>query len=294
MKAKRYSLYTPRAFRVAAAIARCLPAPGLRWVARRLAEANYWCLPRFRKMVRDNLRRVVNGHRPLEQAVRQNFRNFAESLADYVRFENLRPEDIGNVVVENSGLEHLDAALARKRGAIIVTAHLGNWELGGMLCATRGYPVSAITLEEAIDELTAMRENYRGSHGVQTIRIGKSPFAPVPIIHQLQQNGIVAMLVDRPPAESAQEVTFFGAPAKFSSAPAFLAHLTGAMVVPAFVVGIGQGRYRAFMEPPLAMEGGDLSTAVVANTQRLAAVFERVIADYADQWYHFVPIWDRA
>ncbi|MCX6897719.1 MAG: lysophospholipid acyltransferase family protein [Verrucomicrobia bacterium] len=294
MKGKRYKLYTPQAFRAASAVARWLPGPGLRWLARRLADVNYLCLPRFRKVVRANLSRVVNGRQPLEPVVRQNFRNFAESLADYVCYENLRAEQLGDVLVENSGLERLEAGLARKRGVIVVTAHLGNWELGGLLCALRGYPIWAVTLEEEIDELTAMRENYRGIHGVHTIRIGKSPFAAVPIIHQLQQNSVVAMLIDRPPAESAQEVRFFGAPARFSAAPAVLAHLTGATVLPSFVVGVGQGRYRAFIEPPVAMDVGELSATVATNTQRLAAVFERVIAEHADQWYHFVPVWSSA
>ena len=86
----------------------------------------------------------------------------------------------------------------------------------------------------------------------------------------------------------------FGAPARFSAAPAVLAHLTGATVLPSFVVGVGQGRYRAFIEPPVAMDVGELSTTMATNTQRLAAVFERVIAEHPDQWYHFVPIWDPA
>lgn len=294
MKGKRYKLYTPQAFRTASAVARWLPGPGLRWLARRLAEVNYLCLPRFRKVVRANLSRVINDRKLLEPVVRQNFRNFAESLADYVCYENLRTEQLGNVLVETSGLERLDAGLARKRGVIVVTAHLGNWELGGLLFGLRGYPIWAVTLEEEIDELTAMRETYRGAHGVRSVRIGKSPFAAVPIIHQLQQNGVVAMLIDRPPAESAQEVSLFGAPARFSAAPAVLAHLTDAVVLPAFVVGVGQGRYRAFIEPPVAMDVGELSATVAINTQRLAAVFERVIAEHADQWYHFVPIWEPA
>jgi lauroyl/myristoyl acyltransferase len=289
---KRHTLYKPQTFRAAAALANWLPASAMRWMARRIADANYFCVPRFRRVVRENLTHVINSTQPLGPIVRENFRNFGESLVDYVRCERLRCEQLAEVLAGWRGLDVLDAALAQKRGALIVTAHLGNWELGGVLFALQGYPIHTVTLEEQIDELTDMRENYRRAHGVRTIRIGKSPFSAVEIIKALEQNAVIAMLVDRPPENSAVTVKFFGAPAKFSSAPAVLAHLTGVPVLPAFIVGVGNGRYRASIEPPVAMERGSSAEIIAQNTQKIAAIFESVIARHADQWYQFVPIWE--
>ena len=293
MKRTSFALYRPATFRAAAAMARCLPPPFLRWLARRAADLCWACLPGFRNVVRNNLAHVVPPA-TLGAAVRRNFRNFAESLADYVCCERINSvAELDKVVIETSGLEHVDAALALKRGVIIVTAHLGSWELGGLLFGLRGYPVWAVTLEEAIDELTDMRENYRTSRGIHTIRMGKSPFSGVSIIHHLQQNHMVAILIDRPPAGSAEMVEFFKTPTRLSAAPAMLAHLTGAVVLPAFVVSIGGGHYRAFIQPPVPMDSGPRAEAVAANTQRLARVFEPVIAQHADQWYQFVPLWNQ-
>jgi KDO2-lipid IV(A) lauroyltransferase len=192
------------------------------------------------------------------------------------------------------GFENLEAALARGKGAIVVTAHLGNWELGGILLALRGLPMTVITLEEPTSGLTRWRDAQRRRLGIKTIAVGPGhDFAFVEMIQTLRRNEIVAMLVDRPYAGTGAPVQFFGRSTEFSTAPALLWQHTDAAVVPAFVLQNARGGYVSFADPALCFQRNEESrAAIVENTQRLAAHFEAIVRQHPQQWFNYVPIWN--
>ena len=112
-----------------------------------------------------------------------------------------------------SGWEHIQAARAAGRGIILVTGHLGHWELGGLLLAQRGVPLTIVTLEEPSTGLTRWRDEVRRRAGIKTIAVGPGrEFAFVEMIKVLERGECVAMLVDRPYLGSGSPVTFFGQP----------------------------------------------------------------------------------
>jgi KDO2-lipid IV(A) lauroyltransferase len=68
---------------------------------------------------------------------------------------------------------------------------------------------------------------------------------------------------------------------------------SGATVLPAFIVRLEDGRYRAIVEEPIRIDaGGDRDEALRANIQRYVALLERYVREYPDQWYCFYPFWD--
>jgi len=139
--------------------------------------------------------------------------------------------------------------------------------------------------------LTEWRAAYRRRFGVETMVIGENPFVFVDIVKALQRGETVAMLVDRPYADAAEEVRFAGVSARFSSGPATLWRLTGALVLPVFMPEVKAGRYAPMALPPVGFESrADAALEAKMNTQRLAEVFEPVIRERAAQWYQYVRI----
>src|SRR5439155_54004 len=119
------------------------------------------------------------------------------------------------------------AAQSARRGILLLTPHLGNWEFGAPLLARRGVNLLVITLAEPTRRLTELRQASRARWGIETLVIGRDPFAFVEIIRRLESGAVVALLVDRPPETSAVMVELFGRKFAASIAAAELARASG-------------------------------------------------------------------
>jgi KDO2-lipid IV(A) lauroyltransferase len=288
----RPAVYSLRAFKLAFAAARLLPRSIAHRIAVALALRIYRRQENTRNSLHQNLGVVTRATgEALDRVCASNVTNFARMLADY--FYCAAGGNARGLLDQWDGIEHLEAAQSAGRGVVLVTAHLGNWELGGILLALRGLPMNVVTLEEPTSELTRWRDAYRRHVGIRTFAVGPGhDFAFVELIRVLREGGVVAMLVDRPYAGSGLPVEFFGRKTGFSSAPALLWQHTGAAVVPAFVLHNETGRYTAFAQPSLAFaRSSEPRMDLAANTQLLATHFEHVIRKHPDQWFNYVPIW---
>jgi KDO2-lipid IV(A) lauroyltransferase len=288
----RPALYSLRAFKLALIAARLLPRPCAQRLGQCLGRALYARRPPARAALHENLRAITGTEGvELERLCTANVANFTAMLADY--FHCTAGGDARALLEEWRGVEHLEAARAQGRGVILVTAHLGNWELGGLLLAHRGLPMGVVTLEEPTTALTEWRDAFRRRAGIRTHAVGPGhPFAFVELIAALRRGEVVAMLVDRPHAGSGVPVDFFGRRTEFSTGPALLWQHTGAAVVPAFVLRNAHGRYTAFADAPLAFAPHPEPRAgLTANTQLVASHFENIIRQHPDQWFNYVPIW---
>jgi len=113
------------------------------------------------------------------------------------------------------------------------------------------------------------------------------------VMRALRSNAIVAMQGDRDFDNTGIAVSFFGREAYFPRGPLRVAMATGAAVLPAFIVRAPDGRYRAIIEEPLAIDRWpDRDAALRQNLARYTAVLERYVKAYPDQWYCFYPFWD--
>jgi KDO2-lipid IV(A) lauroyltransferase len=292
------ALYSLTGFKLAFATAHLAPRDLCQWLAPKIGLASYRRSPRVQEALHANLGLVtgVNGA-ALDALCARNVVNFSRMLSDYFLCSGMdAAKQSHRLVDEWSGFEHLQAARAAGRGAVVVTAHLGHWELGGVTLARRGLPLTVATLEEPSTELTRWREACRRHLGIKTIAVGPGhPFAFVEMIHALRRNELLAMLVDRPYPGSGAAVDFFGRPTEFSTAPALLAHHTGAAVLPAFVLQKPNGLYASIADPLIPMTAaGNGRAALAENTQRIATIFEAIIGRRPDQWFNYVPIWQTA
>ena len=292
----RSPLYSLSAFKAAFALAQLLP----RAVARQIADGlAWWSLrssPELRRISRENLA-IATGSTgaALEALVRENMRGFCRMLADYFFCAGERATNAAALLGELEGWEHIAAARERGKGIVLVTGHVGHWELGGITLALRGVPMTVVTLPEPSDALTRWRGACRRRLGIGTIAVGPGhDFAFVEMLRTLRGNGCLAMLVDRPHPGTGIAVRQFGREAQFSTGPAMLAHHTGAAVIPAFVLQQPDHRYRAIACPPVEMASGPLRETLQNNVQRMASVFEVLIRRHPDQWFNYVPLFSNS
>ncbi len=257
-----------------------------------LAGALYGALcGRRRRVVVENLLPLYDGDRDAAgRAARRMFRHFGRKLADLLRFEAGAP--VASRFVSLNHWERLESARRTGRGLLLLTPHVGNWEIGAPLLIERGVPLLVVTQAEPESELTELRRRARARWGVETLVIGQDAFAFVEIIRRLQDGATVAMLVDRPPGPSGVEVPFCGRPFRASLAPAELARASGCILLGVSIVA-RDGGYAADVLPAFAYDRAALGdrAARVALTARILAAFEPVIRRHADQWFHFIPLW---
>lgn len=276
-----------------------VPRWWLRIQNRVVSYGYYLFLGRVRRAVQANLAPVLGlppDHARVKAATRRLFRNYGLYLMDYVTMAALTTEQFRDKIHETHGLHHMAAALEAGKGAILITPHLGNWELGGLSFAARGCPIHVLTIKDPATEVQEYRDSLRGNLGMSTLHVTpEDPSVILKLARLLRENQVVAMLGDRYEGGRQCQVTFFGRRVVFPAGAAALSQVTGAPILPVFVVLRPDGGYEAWLEEPIRAtpRAGHNDDAITANIQELARVFERVIARHPDQWFHFSNYWER-
>lgn len=249
-----------------------------------------------RRGIRANLR-VVTGRRDVELLVLSTYYKFARNWCDIMLMLRLRGERLERLILSRSEGRPLADALACGNGAIIITPHLGNWELGGLGLAGRGYRVNVMTFREPDEKINAMREEERRVRGIGTIYVDRdatSPLAIIEAVNALRRNEVVALLGDRDGSSHTQPFDFFGRKTQIPVGAAYLAQASGAPIIPVFVP-LEAGRYATYMEEAIYLSGrhGEHAEAIRVGTERVLRVFERYIRRYPDQWYNLYDYWQQ-
>ncbi|MBL9036880.1 MAG: lysophospholipid acyltransferase family protein [Archangium sp.] len=173
----------------------------------------------------------------------------------------------------------LDAALARKKGVLFISGHVGNWELLARRVALAGYPCQTIAKETSDPGLTALVERFRASANLKGIWRGHEGAAKA-MLRALKGGEILGMLIDQDTSVQSLWVPFFGKPAKTPRAAADLALRTGAAVMLGFCQRTPSGKYLLRMHE-VAVEATDTSETLTA---RLSLGIEAAIRAYPEQW----------
>jgi len=254
----------------------------------------YLLLAGTRKAVRSNLR-IVTGNSHVESTVFSTFRNFGQNWCDVMLMMGLRGEKLQSLIGRRSSSLPLDQALAAGNGAILVSPHLGNWELGGLGLADLGYTVNVLTFREPDEKVNELREKVRGDRGIGFIYVYRndtSPLAIIEAVNCLRRNEVLALLGERDGSSQTIKLDFFGKPSEIPVGSAYLAIASGAPVIPVFVP-LENGKYSALMDEAIYFKGshGEHKKVIREGMERLLAVFERYIREYPDQWYNFYDFW---
>jgi len=250
----------------------------------------YLVLPRQRRSLRRNLT-VVTGSPRVERLVFTSFYKFARNWCDIMLMMRLRGPRLLALIGRRTGEKPLDDAIAAGRGAILISPHFGNWELGGLGLAEQGYRVNILTFREPDAKVNGQRERLRRERGINFIYVDRSDSSPLAIIEAvraLQRNEVLAILGDRDGSSRTICLEFFGRPVQIPLGAAYLALASGAPVIPVFVPFEG-GRYAAVMEEAVFFRSGrgERDRDLREGTEQILRIFERYIRAYPDQWYNF-------
>ena len=172
----------------------------------------------------------------------------------------------------------LDAALARGKGVVFVSGHVGSWELLARRVALAGYPCQTIAKETTDPRTTALIERFRSSSQLRSIWRGRAGAAKA-MLRALKAGQILGLLIDQDTDVQSVWVPFFGHLAKTPRAAADLALRTGAAVVMGFCRREADGRYRLSME---ALPGEGLDALEL--TARMTARIEAAVRAAPEQW----------
>ncbi|MFZ2947967.1 MAG: lysophospholipid acyltransferase family protein [Desulfuromonadaceae bacterium] len=255
----------------------------------------YLLLADKRRAVRSNLR-VVTGRNNVERLVFSTFRLFGHNWCDVMLMMRLKGKKLQALIGRRSSGAPLDQALAAGNGAILVSPHLGNWELGGLGLADLGYAVNVLTFREPDEKVNELREVVRKERGIRFIYVDRddtSPLAIIEAVNALRRNEVLALLGERDGSSHTIRMDFFGKPTDIPVGPAYLALASGAPVIPVFVP-LENGKYSTLMEEAIYFRGGhgQHDEVIRGGMERLVSVFERCIRNYPDQWYNFYDFWE--
>lgn len=271
-----------------------------RWISYPLARAiggGYFRLrPKYLGAIRSNLS-IITGEPEESERVRkaadQMVRGHASAWLDFLTFATRPPKESARLVESVVGFDRILEGRAAGKGVLLLTAHLGNWEVGGLMLAEVRQPIHVVLVPDIFPGVERARRRLHERAGVTEIPIDNSAGPTLSVLRALEQNGIVAMQGDRDFNNTGIAVPFFGRPAYFPRGPFRVAMATGAAVLPAFIRRVPDGRYRAILEEPLEIvRGGDRDAALRTNVSRYVAILERYVRENPEQWYCFYPFWD--
>lgn len=240
--------------------------------------------------LRRNLARVLGVEPPdvPDELVRDSLRSYARYWREAFRLPTMDHEAVAREMDRTiDGLEHLDAALAGGRGAVVVLPHSANWDLGGTWLARR-YGTFATVAERLEPESLYQRFlDYRESLGFTIYPHVGGPVPPFEALREfLLGGGIVCLPGERDLRHTGVPVTFFGERTRMPVGAAKLAVETGAPLLVAEFWYQDAESMRVRVHPPLDVSGG-----VESAVQNMADVFAECIARHPADWHMLQPLW---
>ena len=270
------------------AVARCLgrlPRSVARGLARVLAFGVYVLLGRLRRVGVRNLQLAFPqiSSKTRKNILRGVYRSLAWQLVEFCRMTRYTPETT-RAWLRTEGEEHYLAARARGRGVLIVTGHLGAWELSSFYHSLMGHPMGMVIRRLDNRPLDAWVNRIRCLHGNYVLH--KDDFGRG-LLKAMHEGGTVGILMDTnmTPPQGAF-VRFFGLEACTATGLAHVARKTGAAVLPGFMLWErAERRYVLHFGPEIEMpRTEDVAADIVAGTELSTRVIESWIRRYPDQW----------
>ena len=280
------------AYRGAAMVASAMPRPVAALTADGLGLVMARSMEGRRRMLERHLRRVHGdalSEVALQREVRRTFRSYARYWMESFRLGQTAAEEL-DAGMTWEGVGHLEAALAKGNGAIMVMPHLGGWDFGAAWFCTLGYRVTVVAERVDPPELFDWFVSLRNRVGMKVVALG--PEAGTAVLRALKNNEVVGLISDRDILGTGAEVEFFGERTTLPSGPATLALRTGAPILPTAVYFTGRRGHHGVVRPPIPVERtGRLRDDVARVTQDLARAFEDLIRVAPDQWHMLQPLW---
>jgi KDO2-lipid IV(A) lauroyltransferase len=184
-----------------------------------------------------------------------------------------------------SGRDHLDAAIAKGRGVILLSAHLGNFFLIGTRLAVEGYSIHVLVNQPEDSHLARLMDDYRLQVRQKTIHARPRREALRTLHQVLRRNEVAVVIADEYRKGNGIRVPLFGRMVLARRGPATLASRTGAAIVPVYMLREADDGLRLVIEPELELaRNGKGPADIRENTFRITRWLERTVRAHPEQW----------
>lgn len=225
----------------------------------------------------------------LKRLTRANFRNHSKAYADLMRLPVARVEDL-RALLHVQGVEHLEAARARGRGVLVISAHMGSWEVAAAIWSATVAPVTLFAEELEPRELYEWYRCTRARLGISVLTLTRSGLRQV--LQALDHEEMVVTAIDRDMLGTGVTVDFFSRPALIPDGPAAIALRRGTPLLPVAVYRLPDDTFQAIGYPPIFAEPtGDRAADIRRVTGELVRRLEELIRAHPDQWHMPHRIW---
>lgn len=249
-----------------------------------------------RRAVTGNLRRV-SGKRglALQWKVYWVFYSFCDLMVSYCFVPQASPSQLlGMLVDSEGGGDKINQCLAAGNGLIVWTAHVGNWEFASRLLAIYGRVNVARVVEDNPAEITL--RNLMANEQLKIIDLKGGVTATIELLQALRRNEMVAIQGDRVYQRHTFEVPFFSQPTSFPLGPFLLSQVSGAPVLPVFVIRRGWLRYQTLIGDlipavPSRVTGGDDDAGLYEAMCQAVRFLEKTLTTHFDQWMNYFDFW---
>jgi Kdo2-lipid IVA lauroyltransferase/acyltransferase len=276
-------------------IVNLLPEGFSLWLGRQLGKVVFHLDWEHRKVALENLHVAFGGEKPereLFAIAKRTFQNLGMMAVEFFRIPRMDMKAFKRKV-KIEGLAEALALLEKKKGALLLIGHFGNWEMMGLMSKVIGNPIMVLAKpmkkNQWVDRFITKIRNASGLEVISTVNASRK------VMKALSQNRVVGILIDqRAKRSEGIWADFFGRKAPTTPGLAVLAMKTRAPVLPVFMVRDGFQKHRLIIKEPLALiHTGDIKKDVEANTQLFNHTLESMIRQYPDQWFWVHRRWER-
>ena len=289
IKTRRYYIYYIA--RIAFFLLRLIPLKISLFIADILGKAGFKYLHKYRDIAVSNLDEVFSDdHDRNIEIARKVFSNLAKSGAEWIKFSSFDKDNIDRIITESHGFEYLEEALKGGKGAIIMAFHFGNWEFTTLYLTLKGYNGTIIAKKLYFHKYENFISDLRRKTGVQIMYRDESPKK---VLKVLKGGGMIGLLADQD-VDSVEGVfvDFFGKPAYTPIGPVKLGMVTGASILPTFVIRKDDDTFKFIIDKPIVLSRGDNPEEdALRYTQEWTNVLERYVREYPEQWVWIHKRW---
>ena len=271
------------------------------WLARlgtASAERLAWKRDVVREALLDNFAAVLGlpaWHPKVEETALAMLAHHSRLWIDLLRYSYRPPPSAASLVARQEGTEHLFAQIRTGKGAILLTAHVGSFEVGGIFLRELGLDLGVVYQKDPSPVVERHRAEARERTGVRSFPV-TTTLSFVPVLRALEAGTFVAIQGDRDYTGTGRRMPFFGRSASFPVGPFKLASAAGVPLLPVFVLQESDGRYRTVVEEPIRVGSpagrAAREAAEHAALARFVAFLERTIRQTPAQWYCFTRFWE--
>ena len=233
--------------------------------------------------------RMGFSHKQANKLIRKNLIVFGQTIIDKIAVLSGMENSFTHINLE--GTSRISQMLEGGNGGLVISAHLGNWEVAGHLMKNMNAVVNIVMYDGEGEQLKAMMEQYDNKRSFNVIYIKEDLSHIYEMSAALKRNELICLHADRfRPGNRTMEHKFLGEKALFPAGPFILASKLRAHVC--FVFGFKEGnfRYRYYSWPSKTYEGRG-TEGMERMLDDYVAILEEMVKKYPEQWFNYFDFW---